>query len=86
MGGGAEKRRVVAGGGWGAVVVEGHWRMMRDCKVSMQNKACEQNADRAHAALYIIIHILKNDFTPSSYIMPFMLQEFLCNYCLTGTS
>lgn len=65
-------------GVWGCVCVwggvgEGHWRMMRDCKVSMQNKACEQNADRAHAALCIIIHILKNDLTPSSYIMPFML-------------
>lgn len=82
-GGGAGKGRVVTGGG--------HWRMMRDCKVSMQYMVCERIADRSGAALGNITQVFKKkekekDLTSSAHKVPFMLQESLCNYCLTGPS
>lgn len=55
-----------------------------DCKVSMQCTVCVQNS-----ALRNNIHRYEkgnNNLTPSAYEVPFMLEESLCNYCLTGPS
>lgn len=51
-----------------------------DCKVSMQCKILHSET------IFTDMKKKTNNLAPSAYKVPFMLEESLCNYCLTGQS